>query len=467
MLKFPDNFLWGTSVSAFQHDGSHDSNVDWYKWVTDKGNIAKGIVSGDLPENGPDYWHLFRSDHTLAKSLGMNAFRFNIEWSRIFPKSTESVTVNVEKEGDRIINIEINDKALQEMDVLADKHAINHYSELINDLQSKNLTIIACINHFTLPMWLNDPISAERGWLDEKTIIEFAKYAKFLAWKFPEISRWATINEPNVAVMGWLNIAGFPPAIYDYKKQRKCMVNLVHAHARAYDAIKSVNDADVGIIYAVVPAYPLAEGDEDAAKLYDYQSNDWFLNAVVNGEFDRDFSGNSEDCSDLKGRTDWIGINYYSRAVVRRADNDYEIMSNYGHNCQNNIVSAAGNPVSDFGQEVYPEGFRKAISIAAKYGKPIYITENGIADAEDRLRSFYIISHLQQLHKAIYRDRADVRGYFYWSLTDNYEWTKGFAMKFGLFAVNKKKERLSRNSACILSDIAKKNGIPSHLLEIL
>ena len=499
VMGFPKNFLWGVSTSGFQFEmgdkaGKNvDPNTDWYVWVHDAMNIKKGLVSGDLPENGVDHWSLYEKDHDIAKNLGLNAYRIGIEWSRIFPKSTNEVKVGVERASDgNISKIEVDGQAIEELDHTADKEALNHYRAVKNDLKRKGFKVFVCLNHFTLPLWIHNPITVRdtklskgpRGWFDEKTIIEFTKYAAYMAWKIGDIvDNWVTFNEPMVIPeAGYIAPqSGFPPGLNNFKASKKVARNMVIAHARAYDAIKkldtikadedSVNAANVGLIQDVIPTKPLDEKNESdikAASFIDNMHNHFFPQSISHGRLDKNFNGTKEKGemkAYLKDRLDWLGVNYYTRPVVKGRRSILarlfagmpiipEMAQNYGFLCEPNSKSAGGMPTSDFGWEVFPEGILQALKAMERYERPLYIMENGIADARDDLRPKFIIDHLQTLNKALNEEKIDVRGYFHWSLTDNYEWAKGFSMKFGLCAVNlDSKKRIKRKSAGIYKKI--------------
>jgi beta-galactosidase len=238
-MGFPKNFLWGVSISGFQFEmgdktGKNvDPNTDWYIWTHDATNIRNGLVSGDMPENGIDYWSLYTKDHDIAKNLGLNAYRIGIEWSRIFPKSTNKVKVEVERAPDgNISRIGVDDQAIEELDRMADKETVNHYRAVIGDLKAKGFKVFVCLNHFTLPLWIHNPITARdtklskgpRGWFDEETIVEFTKYAAYMAWKVGDIAdNWATFNEPMViSEAGYIaSDSGFPPGLNNFKASRK------------------------------------------------------------------------------------------------------------------------------------------------------------------------------------------------------------------------------------------------------
>lgn len=501
-MGFPEGFLWGVSASGFQFEmgdpaGKNvDANTDWYAWVHDAENIKRGLVSGDFPENGVDYWSLYRKDHEAARKLGLNAYRIGVEWSRIFPKSTLAVEFGVEKASDgNISKVDVDNNAIEELENLANKEALNHYRRIIEDLRAKNFKVFVCLNHFTLPLWLHNPLMVRatklrkgpKGWLEENAIIEFTKYAAYMASRLGDIvDNWATFNEPMAVCEAGYMIpeSGFPPGVNSFKASRKAAKNMAVAHARAYDAIKtfdsvkadedSSSQAYVGLIHNVIPAYPFSKSEKSdvaAAQFMDNLHNQFFPRAVAEGWLDENLNGikeKSEVKSYLKQRLDWLGVNYYTRFVIKGRKNLLarlfvglpavpEIVQNYGFACQPNTSSADGRPTSDLGWEFYPEGMLEALKTMAKYEKPLYVTENGIADAEDVLRPKFIEEHLKVLEKALNEEKMDVRGYFHWALTDNYEWAKGFKMKFGLFAVDfQSKKRVKRKSATMYKKIIEK-----------
>ncbi|MEM3577266.1 MAG: beta-galactosidase BgaS [Candidatus Bathyarchaeia archaeon] len=492
-MSFREDFLWGVSSSGFQFEmgdatGQNvDANTDWYVWVHDAENIRRGVVSGDLPENGIDYWSLYAKDHDLARRLGLNAYRLGIEWSRVFPESTRTVDVGVEVASDgNLSKVDVDDGALEELEKLANNDALNHYRMIINDLREKGFKVFVCLNHFTLPLWVHDPITARntklkrgaRGWLDKSTIVEFTKYTAYVAWKLGDIvDNWAVFNEPMAVCEAGYMIpeSGFPPGVSSFRAVKEAAKNMAVAYARAYDAIKradnvkadsgSPSPANVGLIHNVIPAKAFDEKNEvhvKAAKFMDNMHNHFFPRAVADGWLDENFNGvkeKTEKKNYLGQRLDWLGVNYYTRFVIKGRKSLLakvfagipaipEIMQNYGFACQPNSKSAAGLPTSDLGWEVFPEGIVEALKSMQRYGCPIYVTENGIADAKDELRPNFIVEHLKAIERAVSEEKVDVRGYFHWALTDNYEWAKGFKMKFGLFTVNlETKKRAMRGSA--------------------
>ncbi|HDN18105.1 MAG TPA: glycoside hydrolase family 1 protein, partial [Candidatus Bathyarchaeota archaeon] len=345
-MPFPKEFLWGASESGFQFEmgdrerRSLDANTDWYIWVHDKENIERGIVSGDLPENGIDYWDLFKLDHRLAEELGMNAYRVGIEWSRIFPKSTREVDVDIRI--GKIVEMNMDEGDLEKMDKLANKKALQRYREIVMDLRRRGFKVFICINHFTLPLWIHNPLNMRgsggkqgpKGWVDPYTAVEFGKYAGYLAYKFGDIvDLWVTLNEPIVVAEAGFMLpeAGFPPGFSpgfrSLRMFREALKNLVSAHVAAYNMIRNFDDdvsgdcdkpAWVGIVHNLIPTKAVDESrevDVKAAEVFDRLHNRFLLQAITDGWLDLNFNGRKEGkevYTSFSNKVDWIGINYYS-----------------------------------------------------------------------------------------------------------------------------------------------------------
>lgn len=169
-MVFPDKFLWGVSSCGFQFEmgdpssASLDEGTDWFAWVHNKQNIEKKAVSGDFPEDGPNYWFLYKEDHKICADLGLNAYRLGIEWSRIFPKSTRELKVDIEKLDDGgISGIHAEESFMEKLEKIANNDALNHYRLMILDLKEKEIEPFVCLNHYTLPLWIHDPIVARNS----------------------------------------------------------------------------------------------------------------------------------------------------------------------------------------------------------------------------------------------------------------------------------------------------------------
>ena len=476
-ISFPKSFKFGWSQAGFQSEmgtpGSEDPNTDWYVWVHDPENIASGLVSGDLPEYGPGYWGLYRVFHDNAVKMGLDAARIGVEWSRIFPKPMpDPPQGNVEVKGNDVLMVHVDEGDLKRLDEAANQEAVRHYREMFSDLKAKGIYFILNFYHWPLPLWVHDPIRIRRGdlsgptgWLDIKTVINFARFAAYVAWKFDDLAdEYSTMNEPNVVHSNgfmWVK-SGFPPSYLNLEFSRRAMVNLIQAHARAYDAVKAISKKPIGIIYANSSFTPLTDRDAKAVELAEYDSRWIFFDAIIKGEL----MGNVRD--DLKGRLDWIGVNYYSRTVVKLiGEKSYVGIPGYGYSCERNSVSPDGRPCSDTGWEFYPEGLYDVImKYWNRYHLPIYVTENGIADSADYQRPYYLVSHIYQVYRAI-QDGANVKGYLHWSLTDNYEWASGFSMRFGLLHVDyTTKKQYWRPSAYVYREIAKSKSIPEEIMHL-
>jgi beta-galactosidase len=468
---FPSNFKFGWSQAGFQSEmgfpGSEDPNSDWFAWVHDPENIAAGLVSGDFPENGPGYWDNYRIFHDVAQEMGLKIARINVEWSRIFPKPTDEIKVDVEVKDDAVVYVDVKEMALKKLDDMANVKAVEHYRKMFSDLKKKGFTFILNLYHWPLPLWIHDPIAVRKGieteksgWLNKRTIIEFTKFASYVAWKLDDVvDMYSTMNEPNVVWKnGFIRVkSGFPPSYLSNNNARKAMYNIIQAHARVYDILKAYKKP-VGIIYANTDFVPLNETDKEAAEKAEFCERWGFFDTIILGTID------NETREDLRGKVDWIGINYYTRAVVKASGKDYMEVLGYGHNCERNSVSLAGRPTSDFGWEFYPEGlYNVIIKYWERYKLPLYVTENGIADEADYQRPYYLVTHLYQISKAI-NAGAKVKGYLHWSLADNYEWASGFKMRFGLLHVDYSTKKLYwRPSAFVYKEIAENQKITERI----
>jgi beta-glucosidase/6-phospho-beta-glucosidase/beta-galactosidase len=503
VMPFPADFLWGTAISAFQSEmglgAPTDPNTDWWAWVHDADNIADGRVSGDLPETGPGFWTLFADDAKLARRrLHNNALRLSIDWSRLFPSPTTGVDISGG----------IDAGVLAALDALADQSAVAHYRAVLQALRAQGLEPMVTVNHFTLPLWTHEPIAirdafvgvdpfngnvpaglTRSGWLDPAIVDEFTKLAAYMAWKFGDLADlWCTINEPLVVLIsGYLNVAGvggnFPPGVFNIASIVQAIPQLVAAHARAYDQLHALDtiDADgdgvpvqAGVVHnmsAFHPTNPLDAEDVTGAEHADYLVNRVLLTAITTGAFDQNLDGDTVDAGetrpDLAGRNDFIGVNYYLRAQVTGLGTALtpfipllDFLPTITYQGPNTSGPPCPSVCSDFGWEIYPAGLREVLTFVGTLGRPVYVTENGIADAVDAHRAQYIVDHLATLHGVIADGVADVRGYFHWSLTDNFEWSSGYYPRFGLFTYDPETgKRRQRPGTRPYVHIARRNGI--------
>jgi beta-galactosidase len=479
---FPRDFLWGTAIAAFQTEAggtpaNADTHSDWWVWSHDPDEIAAGHVSGDLVERGPAHWRLFRRDLDLARNrLGSNAFRFSIEWSRLFPRAPKGA------------------RTPRQLDRFVDQGAARHYASELRAIRARGMTPMVTLNHFTLPTWLHDPIAvrdayagvgpdatppkvARGGWLNRSTLTEFGRFAAWAAWRYGDlVDLWVTINEPMVvAVNGYVNVAGafagwFPPGVYSFPAAVRVVRNLAKANALAYDAVhRNDGRARVGPVQNMIAF----TGPARAVQHADYVFNRVFLNAAVKGWDDKDVDGRierGERRRDLRGRADFIGVNYYFRSRVIALPGpasstvalfDFLPTNTYRHP-EHPTAAPCPTTCTEFGAEIYPRGFRTVLRAAGSYGLPVYVTENGLADSDDDQRADYLVDHLRVL-RGVMRDRlARVKGYIAWSLTDNFEWAAGYYPKFGFFSFNSRTgTRHERPSARLFHRITRFGNLPS------
>jgi beta-glucosidase len=324
---------------------------------------------------------------------------------------------------------------------------------------------------------MSDPASSKdpQGFEREDAVEVMAAWCERMGKRYgTDVDWWVTINEPTVeASVGYM--AGlWPPGVSDVDRLVGVMKRQVEAHARCYDALHAADtvDADGDGAAALVsiakhnrvyePADPTNEDDVAAAEHSRRFWNQWFLDAIVKGDVDEDFddtlgAGDRVGDASLKGRADYLGINYYGVSRVAAAALRFPFMG--VQPAQFNLQD--DRPRNDLGWSIAPEGFGKVLDEAAAYGLPIVVTENGIADGEGQNRRRYLLEHAFEMGKAIARG-ADVRGYFHWSLVDNFEWASGYCPRFGLYRVDfasADKPRTATPAVAIMKALASANTL--------
>ena len=452
---FPSNFMWGTAIAAHQVEGNNTNN-DW--WDFENSNITVAYKSGIAADHfrteprqicreetvGCDTQTVCETiephrngDFDRAKNLGMNTFRMSLEWSRIEPQQG-----------------------------VFSASATAYYREYLQQLINRGLKPSVTLWHFSLPQWVQQPSNMGAslgGWSEPATVAAFVKYAEYCAANFGDlVDTWVTENEPVGTLMVGFMAAYFPPGyLLDFEGTKKAVLNAARAHNAAYDAIKLYDtiDADgdgktseVGLVkhFRKLKPNDLSwQRDLDSTEKLEYWYHVHQLDAAFTGKLDTNFDGTGDEVlQDGTQKIDFIGVNYYgtylispdfSGNVIARASGAMEELGG------NPLVLNNGNagfPRNSLGWEIYPQGFYDVImDVHNRYGQfniPIYITENGMPDPEGTgsKRTQYLISHFQMMLKAI-QSGADIRGYYYWTLFDNFEWREGFEPKahFGLFGV--------------------------------
>ena len=457
--EFPDDFLWGSSMSAYQVEGGlHDT--DWYQWES----LCDGC-SGDSADDGPDFWTHFNADFANAVQISNNAIRIGIDWSRVFPTEAQFTAGE------------------------PDASAVAHYHEIITAARSRGLDVMLTLIHFVLPLWLHDLENPEEapGWADPSIVDRVGDYAGWAAAEFgADVDYWITLNEPFVnAVSGWISGDMPPGKSFEVDKALEVGERMIWAHARAYDAIHEADVVDAngdGIATAVsvakhqrvfLPMDPQDPADVRAAEMLRYLFNEVFLRAAAFGCLDRNYDFDCDDPDDLTneaallGRLDYIGLNYYGVSlVVGTNDNQFPMIGIPFFNDLDRYE--VDGPISDFGWTIYPHGLRSVIDELLPYDLPIIITENGVADATDALRPRFLLEHLYVVNQAI-DDGIDIDGYYYWSLFDNFEWGAGFCPRFGLYHVDFESPSRSRTpgeGADVYRQIIEDNTVAPELFDL-
>lgn len=430
-LRFPDAFKWGAAVSGHQVEG-HNRHSDWWHWEQ-KGDIYDGTRSGAAV----DHWNRYPEDHQLMVDLGLNAFRFGIEWARVEPREGHF-----------------------------DETAIATYRAMLESLREQGISICLTLHHWVLPKWV-----ADRGdWTNPDTERFFLRYVERMVEAFGEYpDLWITLNEPMVVPLA-ANLAGeFPPQRRSFRAFRRVVQALLRVHAKSYALIhdRVPNAPDGGpTMVGVAQAYPYLEawGSTGLRGCYERRMEQWSRRLVFRAWDDALATGELKFpigrgvIEGLEDSIDFCGVNYYFRMSLR-----------FSWRCVSRLFIdidsiPEGVEQSEMGWQIWPQGFGPVLDeVWQRFGKPIYITENGIADAEDRHRAHYLVRHLSELHSAIERG-IPVKGYFHWSLLDNFEWREGFAKKFGLIEVDHTDPELARSlrqSAKLYARIIEANAIPT------
>jgi beta-glucosidase len=395
-LQFPAGFLLGAASAAHQVEGDN-INSDWWHYEQ----------QGRLPKSGlaADHYHKYDEDFGLAEQMGLNAVRISIEWARIEPE-----------EGRWNAN------------------AIEHYKKVLESMKKHGLTRVVTLWHWTLPKWL-----ADKGGFETKEGVEaFGRFAWFVAQNLgKEVDLWITVNEPEVYTQASYTHGTHPPFKKSLSLTWQVIQNLIQAHRAAYKAIKeSLGEAPVGI--AKNNAYFIPDRPNNILD----KITCWVVEQIANRYF----------LEKIDKQNDFIGLNYYF-CIRTRFDwnHGYRDMNENFTQDRDNIQNPEKR--SDMGWLLFPEGIYHLLKKLKRYKKPIYITENGLADGADSRRPEFLRETLQWLVKAR-SEGVDLRGYLHWALTDNYEWHDGFGPRFGLIEINYgTQERKVRDSAKIFKEI--------------
>ena len=414
-FRFPRGFLWGAATSAQQVEGGITGN-DWADWER----------AGKVPPSGAaaDHYHRFREDFDLAASLGHNAHRFSLEWSRIEPEEGKYSA-----------------------------EALEHYGEVFEALAARGITPVVTLLHYTLPHWL----AAKGGWENPQIERHYLRYVTRVMAEFGAHARWwVTINEPVVQVFkGWL-LGQWPPGKRDdFATGLSVIRHMLRCHVLAYHAIHERRaDAMVSVakhVLAFTPCNPKRFRDRLSVRFREFVFNQLFVDALHRGTLR--VPGLFWERLPAGRTLDYIGLNYYTRDFVHNSG--FDIPGLVGGSCPLDHHEHIGKR-NALGWEVYPEGLAHFLKLFARYKLPILITENGVPAATDEDRWTFIYMHLWQVARAL-DEEVKVVGYLYWSLLDNYEWADGYQARFGLVGVDfATQKRTVRRSARLLGTVIRR-----------
>lgn len=432
VLRFPEGFLWGTATSAYQFEGGNTNN-QWYCWEQ-QGHIRAGDSCG-LAAN---WWERAEDDFALAQDMGNNALRLSLEWSRVEPDEGRWESA-----------------------------AIDRYRAMLADLQRRGLKPIVTLHHFTEPLWFAD----RGGFAVERNIRSFTRFVTYVVQHMRDLCDfWITINEPNVyTALGY--VPGiYPPGKHNLAEALRVLRNLMQAHVEAFYAIRGLQpEAQIGFCweYRIFDAArPFSPLDHALAWLHETFFSRAILQIGETGRFPFPLALLAAPVRHAAGARDFHGVNYYSRDLlgidptlpsegfVRRFRQTEALYTEPGR--------------ENTREEIYPAGLYRVLKTIyqhARGNKPIYITENGWRDSTDSLRPQALLEHLAMLHRAI-QEGIPARGYLYWSLLDNFEWSEGWGACLGLVAMDHRtQQRAPRPSYRLYGEICRANAITEEMVE--
>ena len=448
-ISFPDGFIWGAATASYQIEGAWNEDgkgESVWDHVSHKTKLVQNRETGDI---ACDHYHRYKEDVNIMKEIGLNSYRFSVSWPRIFPSGKDK----------------INPKGVE------------FYDNLIDELLQNGIEPMITLYHWDLPLSLQ----TIGGWESRDVVDAYVEYAKFMFDHYGDrVKNWITFNEPLVFTI-WFYSFGLYHGKTNARGGIIASINVNAAHAKAIAAYRRSRNPDghIGISLNLSYIYPESnsELDSKAAKYVDGRDNRWFLDPIVKASYPSDILENlkerynippilKEDLILLEDNPiDFLGINNYSCTRVR-AKRPEDTMFSRKLIMREKIE---GKQYSEMDWEVCPEGFYDLlVRVDKDYGHPlIYITENGMACKDTKFedgivqdddRINYLKLYLEAAHQAI-NDGVNLRGYFVWSLIDNFEWTSGYSKKFGLIQVNyDTQERIWKKSALWYRDMIKKNG---------
>ena len=453
---FPEGFVWGAATAAFQIEGaSTEGGRGRSIWDTLCARPG-AVLDGSDGSVACDHYHRWESDLDLLASLGLSAYRFSIAWPRVLPTGKG----------------ELNEAGL------------TFYDRLVDGMLERGITPSATLYHWDLPQALDDA----GGWLNRDTAYRFAEYAAHAQHRLGDrVKMWSTLNEPWCSAFLGYASGEHAPGHREPEEAIRAVHHLMLGHGLAAEALHGGRrPAQVGVVlnmYDVTPASD-SPADLDAARRIDGQQNRWYLDAVLTGSYPQDIVADYAKFTDMSfvqdgdfatiaARLDWMGVNYYSSFIARGLDAPAPTAEGARPTpfvgCDDVEFVPNGLPQTHMGWDVVPDGLHNTLfRVTRDYdAPPLYITENGSAyddvvvdgEVHDADRIAYLEAHLGACLDAI-DDGVDLRGYFAWSLLDNFEWAWGYTRRFGIVRVDyDTQERTPKDSARRYAAIAAANGL--------
>lgn len=438
---FPTDFLWGAATSAYQIEGSPLADGAgasiWHEFSHTPGRTYQG----DTGDVACDHYHRYPEDIALMRELGLNAYRFSVSWGRVLPEGRGRVN----------------------------PAGLDFYQRLTDALLAANIQPMLTLYHWDLPVALD----RQGGWLNPDSVHWFADYASLLFRVLGDrIKLWVTLNEPWVVVDGGYLRGSLAPGHRNPFAAPIAAHHLLRAHATAVQAYRAEGSYQIGLAVNLEPKYPASEIVEDlnATMRADAYWNRFYLDPVFLGSYPPELAEifgaawpnfSDDEVAFIQQPIDFLGINYYSRQVVRHDPTDWPV--NAARVCQPRQTHTG------LDWEVFPQGLTDILEwVAGRYGPlPLYITENGAAfydppqavgEIADPLRQAYLCDHLRAA-RAAQPQGVDLRGYFAWSLLDNFEWAYGYSQRFGLVHVDYATlQRTLKASARFYADVIRSRG---------
>ncbi len=419
---FPRGFLWGTATAAHQVEGNNTNN-QWWQW--EQNGHTKG-TSG----LACDWWGgRWREDFDRAAEAGQNAHRLSVEWSRIQPTPDSW-----------------------------DEDALERYRTMLRGLRERGMTAMVTLHHFSDPLWFFET----NGWEREEAVGLFEKFVRKTVEALKEYcTLWCTINEPNLYALSGYVTGDFPAKHHGMNIAMQVMSNLLRGHAAAYRAIHQIQpECRAGYALHYRPMVPANKWNPLDRLMRNIQYNgvsETFPSALRDGIMRSPLGRVS--IPEAKGTQDYVGINYYAEDTVAFDITKPNLMFGRRYYSPDVEVGSSGQVANT------PEAFFKTIKWAMDFKLPILITENGVDDPSDDLRRRYIAQHLHQVWRAV-NFTWPVKGYFHWSLVDNFEWERGWTQCFGLWGLDvETQKRIKRPSVDLYAEICKENGLSSEMVQ--